>query len=190
MQWGGFGLTVLVESLNIAQVDLVYYLKTNTSNDLPEGLDVQRLTEQNQIVGRLPNAAPKSNPDIIEDQSKADAARNRKKEVFRRDFSPKALRDIAYSTLGNDWRQTNPLTIPFSDVLVNFIDSSRVYNPFQILNNSIVSLSSVNVDLQRIPQDRDGFRIIDNVSTKSIGWGWIHVNMEDRFFTYMMSLLR
>ena len=35
---------------------------------------------------------------------------------------------------------------------------------------------------KRIPQDRDGFRIIDNVSTKSIGWGWIrHVNMEERF---------
>ena len=79
----------MVESLNIGEVDLVYYLKTNTSNDLPEGLDVQRLTEQNEIVGRFPNAAPRCNPEIIEDQSKADAARNRKKEVFRRDFSPK-----------------------------------------------------------------------------------------------------
>ena len=43
----------------------------------------------------------------------------------------------------------SPLTIPFSDVFVNFLESSRIYNPFQVLNNSLVSLSHTNINLPR-----------------------------------------
>ena len=57
--WLKKGLTVLVESLNIGEVDLVYYLKTNTSNDLPDGLDVQSRARQSTSTKKYKKKIPR-----------------------------------------------------------------------------------------------------------------------------------
>ena len=87
------------------------------------------------------------------------------------------MRDIAYSVYGNKWLDSRPLSIGFDDICFNFIDSTP-RNPFQILNNCLVSLSYVNADINQIRPDRDGIKILDSTTTRAAGWGWIrHVDM-------------
>jgi len=183
------GLRLLIDAINSSKIDLVYYLKSNTSNDLPDELDPQRLMEPHPMNGRpFYRGNNKATPEIIADQSRAEGARLSKKEIFRRDFSPRTLRDIAYSVYGNKWLDLRPLSIGFDDICFNFIDSTP-RNPFQILNNCLVSLSYVNADINQIRPDRDGIKILDNTTTRAAGWGWIrHVDMRQRIIYIHTSL--
>jgi len=187
------GLRVLIDAINAAKIDLIYYLRTNTSNDLPEDLNPAELMAPNHPMNGRPIYRGRNraeNPVIIQDQSRAEVARANRKQSFRRDFSPRTLRDIAYSCYGHPWLGERPLSIPFSDIAITFIDSSPSPNrPFQVLNNCLVSLSSFNADLERLPADRDGLKVVERTTTRSAGWGWLrHVDMRAKVLFIHTSL--
>lgn len=84
---------------------------------------------------------------IIEDRSvSAQSIQNRKKvSNNNREWHAKALRDIASSLYFQPWLNSEECSwIGFGDIAINFI-FGQPENDFQVLNNSVVSLTTINV---------------------------------------------
>ena len=89
------GLTLLRDSLNIANIDLIYYLETKTSNDLPEDISLEEIFEERgNIIGRpIYEGNNRCRLDIpkIKDQSNSKSAADQKKKYYPRKFSPRLV---------------------------------------------------------------------------------------------------
>ena len=89
------GLTLLRDSLNIANIDLIYYLETKTSNDLPEDILLEEIFEERgNIIGRpIYEGNNRCRLDIpkIKDQSNSKSAADQKKKYYPRKFSPRLV---------------------------------------------------------------------------------------------------
>lgn len=87
------GLTLLRDSLNIGNIDLIYYLETKTSNDLPEDISLEEIFEERRnIIGRpIYEGNNRCRLDIpkIRDQSNSKSAMHQKKQYFTRKFNPR-----------------------------------------------------------------------------------------------------
>ena len=87
------GLTLLRDSLNIANIDIIYYLETKTSNDLPDDVLLEDIFEERgNIIGRpIYEGNNRCRLDIpkIKDQSNSKNAIIQKKQYFTRNFSPR-----------------------------------------------------------------------------------------------------
>ena len=96
MEWlRELGLTLLRDSLNIANIDLIYYLETKTSNDLPEDILLEEIFEERgNIIGRpIYEGNNRCRLDIpkIKDQSNSKSATQHKNQYFTRKFSPRLV---------------------------------------------------------------------------------------------------
>merc|ERR550519_397486 len=72
------GLNLLVQSFKIVKIDFILYLKTNTSQDLPEDLNPERILEPSQITGN--NEQYRGNVEVLVDLSKKDSVKRKRKE--------------------------------------------------------------------------------------------------------------
>lgn len=190
------GLTLLRDSLNIGNIDIIYYLETKTSNDLPEDISLEEIFEERgNIIGRpLYEGNNRCRLDIpkIKDQSNSKSAMFEKKKYHARKFSPRNLRDYAYSMWINEWMEENQcITIEYKYIGINF-HNDIPQNIFQVLNNCVISLGRVS-QLPRI--GRDGFRAraVNHNSPgedfTSLGWGWIrHCDIETGILNIHSSL--
>lgn len=175
------GLKLNLDVIRLCGIELIYYLKTGTSNDLPDELNPHHLMTQNGYKEKIRSVNDKG-VEIVVDKSVSTKAIQDRKTVsnINREWHARNLRDVASSIYIQPWLDSSDVNwVTFHNIGLNFC-AGLPSNIFQVLNNSIVSLSQVNV----LPApDKNGFCAYSNKeeAVKSLGFGWVrHVNMAER----------
>jgi len=172
------GLALTQDIIRDCDVEFIYYLKANSSNDLPDGMDSQRL-----LATRGYQSYPSPSDEkvkIIEDTSvtaKAGIDRKRITKGSQREWHAKDKRDALYSIyfnrIFNREEYTSPCRISLNNCVFNVLNRN-VSDIFGLLENSLVGLTTIDRQyFSRI--DRDGIRRIsyDNGFEFCYGFGWI-----------------
>lgn len=183
------GLKLNLDIIRVAGIELVYYLKTGTSNDLPDELKPESLMSEDGFK-ETHRIKTDKNVKVIADKSVSTSAIQARRGLSNnnREWHARQLRDVASSMFIQNWMNLAEVNwVGFANIALNFSDG-KPSNIFHVLNNSMVSLSRVNV----LPQpDEHGFCAFSNMqeSISSLGFGWIrHVNIEERKINIHTSL--